>query len=121
MLTSPVGHVGKREWVTLILNRFSQAGSGCVVITAPLTERLATAPSSTVGTDCSPAVCALRHGAVAAGRSDVAVTEYVYDLAELIHGVFGESSACFWNSEQICAEYQRSAFLIASALRGGSW
>ncbi len=52
-----------------------------MIITTPFTERFATTPSSTVGTDGSSAISALRHGTIAAWRPYVTITVSVFDLA----------------------------------------
>jgi hypothetical protein len=56
-----------------------------VVITANFTERLPAAPHATVGTNSDSTVSTFSHCAIAAGRPHVAITRYVFDLADLAH------------------------------------
>ena len=72
MLTSPVGHVGKREWVALISDRFSHTRIRRVVVIAHYAERISTA----LRTDRRSAVSALRHGRLAARHIYVAASGY---------------------------------------------
>jgi hypothetical protein len=90
MLTSPVGHVGEREWVTLVLYRLP-ARSRDVVVVAHYAERISAAFRATVRTDCSTAIRALRHGGLATRHPNVVISEF--NLAEWTHekpkGLFG--------------------------------
>ena len=52
-----------------------------VIVTAQFTERLSAALRTAVITDCYTTVTALGHGTLAARRTYVAVTGYVFDLA----------------------------------------
>jgi len=48
-------------------------------------QKFSAAFHTTVGTDRGSAVTAFRHGRLAAGHTDVAVTGYVFDLAVDVH------------------------------------
>jgi hypothetical protein len=69
----------------LDLNWFPQTGMGRVVITAPLTERFATAPHATVGTNSRSTISTCSHRTIATGHPYVTVTLYVFDLAVAVH------------------------------------
>jgi hypothetical protein len=62
--------------MSLVLNGLPHARIPCMVIATPFTERFSAAPRSTVGTDCSSAVSALRHGSLAAWHPNVVVSEF---------------------------------------------
>jgi hypothetical protein len=79
MLTSPVGHVGEREWVTLVLYRLP-ARSRDVVVIAHDAERIPAALRTAIRTNRRPAVCASIHGRLTARHPNVAVTRYELDL-----------------------------------------
>ena len=81
MLTSPVGHVGKREWVALISDRLPQTRSRQVVVIAQFAEGIPAALRTAVRTDSGSTVSALRHGSLAAWHTDVTIAVSVFDLA----------------------------------------
>ena len=64
-----------------------------VVVTTPLTERLPATPHATVGTDSHSAVSTFSHGWLTAWHTCVAVTWYVFDLAEWIHVTIAADAA----------------------------
>jgi hypothetical protein len=74
-----------RQRVGLVLDGFSQAGSSYVVITANFTEGLPATPHSTLAANRSPALRALGHGTIATGRTYIAVTSHMLDLAVRVH------------------------------------
>jgi hypothetical protein len=76
--------------MAFVLNGFSYAVMSHVVITAHFTERLPTAPRSTVSTNGSSAVSTLCNGTVRARCACVAVAIHMFDLAVEIHA-FPES------------------------------
>ena len=57
-----------------------------VVVVAEFAERLSATFLATVRTDRSPAVSTFSLGSLTTGHAYVAVTGYVLDLAEWIHG-----------------------------------
>jgi hypothetical protein len=77
MLTSPVGHVGKREWMALISDRLPHTRSRYMVVIALTTERISAALRTAVRTNCSTTVGALRYSGLATRHPNVAVTGYI--------------------------------------------
>jgi hypothetical protein len=76
MLTSPVGHVGKRERVAFVLNRLPHAGIGRVVVIAQFAERNSATFHTAVIADRRSAVTALRHSSLATGHPNVVISEF---------------------------------------------
>jgi hypothetical protein len=72
--------------IALILNRLPHTRSRQVVVTALAAEGISTAFRTAVIADRNSAVTALCPGRLAARRPYVAVTGYVFDLAERIYG-----------------------------------
>jgi hypothetical protein len=68
--------------VELVLNRLPDTKLYGVVVVARLTERISATFQPTVGTDRRRAISASCHGRLAARRTCVTVTGYVFDLAK---------------------------------------
>src|SRR6202158_3736727 len=68
-----------------VLDRFFYAFVGYVVVVAKLAKRITTTFDTAIRTDRSSTVGTFGHGRLAARHSDVRITGYKFDLAELVH------------------------------------
>ena len=67
----------------LVLNWFPQTGMSRVVVAAPLTEELPATPQTAIRANSRSAISTFSHSAIVTGRTYVAVTSAVFDLAIL--------------------------------------
>jgi hypothetical protein len=76
MLTSPAGHVGKREWVTLVLNGLPHTRSRYMIVVAEFAERISATLRTAVRTNCSTTIGALGYRSLAARHPKVVISEF---------------------------------------------